>query len=397
MQKTSLIILFTFLILRFLNAQEERIISINLFPLSYDTLEVTDFDTSKIHDNTNFHTGLFNNLYNSLDNSLPDTNLFSDSNFSIKKQVSLDYDIEKFPIRTSVKLFKVRNDSLNNSCSGSMISRKHIFTACHCVRNPISDMLTLDSLLICPVYDNGELNGNFECSWVKKIFHFENWDLFSSDFAILELEKPIGEKTGWVSIGYNSNDSLLSDGVFYKFSYPSITMLEIDTNNFNGDTLYYNYGQIDIVNEDNLGVNNTDALPGESGSTIIKIKNNEEYISYGVLSLAHNLYHSRLKQWHFYGFKSIIQNDLSLSTENIDNNDTIEVFPNPSSGTINLKFISNKNIGLVKVFSIRGTKVHEEYINSNFGVLDLTSLSSSTYFILVNTGNEIYYSKIIKD
>ncbi len=27
-----------------------------------------------------------------------------------------------------------------------------------------------------------------------------------TDFAILELEKPIGDKTGWISIGFDSND-----------------------------------------------------------------------------------------------------------------------------------------------------------------------------------------------
>jgi hypothetical protein len=74
----------------------------------------------------------------------------------------------------------------------------------------------------------------------------------------------------------------LLDGIFYKFSYPASTIPALDSNSYNGDTLYYGYGIADIVNENNFGVMHTNGIPGESGSSLIKIENNKTYTSYWI-------------------------------------------------------------------------------------------------------------------
>lgn len=69
----------------------------------------------------------------------------------------------------------------------------------------------------------------------------------------MELEKSIGDDKGWISISFDSIDSSFLDGIFYKFSYPATTILSSDSNSYNGDTLYYDYGIADIVNDNSFG------------------------------------------------------------------------------------------------------------------------------------------------
>ncbi len=268
----NLLILILFLIGFKSIAQDRKILGFDLFEGTVDTLSIPDFDTTIVEEHTNYFKGFINNDFNCLSENIPTENIYEGVNFTKKKQASLDYDINKYPIRTSVKLFKWENDSLKSKCSGSMISRKHVLTAGHCVAYTNKDSLLNDSLFVSPVFDNGEYNINFESSRVKKVYIFENWT-FHEDFSILELEKPIGENTGWISIGFNSDDLSIIDGIFYKFSYPAKYKPQIDPLEYNGDTLYYGYGQINLVQENSISVGGqASGIPGESGSSLIKIK-----------------------------------------------------------------------------------------------------------------------------
>ena len=290
-------------------ANGQRLLSFDLFDSSVDTINSISFDSSITSESTVFFKGLFDEYIVPLDETIPISNIYPGSNFTFKRQASLDYNITGFPIRTSIKLYRYENDSLKSKCSGILISRKHVLTACHCVAQFSNDSLLYTSLFVSPVYDNGQFNTFLKGSRVKKVYFPENWD-FNKDFSILELEEPIGVDNGWISIGFEEDTSILLNGIFYKFSYPAIYLPQVDSNEFNGDTLYYGYGLVDNAEENFLMISGASGIPGESGSSIIKISYNNLYTSYGTLSFSGDLRHSRITNWKYFAIKHFINNDL---------------------------------------------------------------------------------------
>lgn len=375
--------------------QNQRMLSYNLFDGTVDTIDLSDFDTTIVEQHTNYFIGNIDNDLNALNEEVPTENIYTGSNFTRKKQASTEYDINDFPIRTSVKLFKWENDSLKNKCSGSIISRKHVLTACHCVAYLNHDSLLYDSLYVSPVFDNGEFNTIFEGSWVKRIYIFENWN-FGKDFSILELENPIGDNAGWVSIGFDSDDNNLLDGIFYKFSYPAISLPQIDPNSYNGDTLYYGYGLADIASENNLMIDGASGIPGESGSSIIKIQNDNSYISYGVLSFSANLNHCRLSNWKYFALKEVIKNDLNLSTPELKFMDNISIYPNPVNDMIHISLPEKLKNNTLSVLNSQGRIIKIQSNASCEIELNLADLPIGIYLLRIESENRIVVRKMIK-
>lgn len=362
-----------------------------------DSIFYTNFDTTKNEDRTDFYVGKYNNNYNQLEMSLPTDNIWNDIQFTLKQKVSDKFTLEDFPIRTSIKLFRMENDTLKQTCSGSIISGRHILTAAHCILDYSKDSLKIDSLMVSPVFDNGEFSDIFDCSWVNKVYTFRNSIPSREDFAILELEKPLGIKTGWISIGYNNDDPSLGEGIFYKFSYPGRTMLMLDSNEYNGDTLFFTYGKVDYFNKNSVGVQGYhNGIPGESGSSIIKIQNYDSYITYGVLSFSGNLTHSRITNRTFYAIKSIIEEDLDLNNFLIEKDDLFVVYPNPSAYEIWIDSPIDIEIQSCSLFNSLGYKLFDIAINTLPRVVDISYLAQGIYIIKINSGNNNITKKIMK-
>ncbi|MBL4707024.1 MAG: trypsin-like serine protease [Flavobacteriales bacterium] len=249
-----------FLCLFYLLGQNKPLVKYTVSTGIYDTLSLVSFDTSLIQGKTNFNFGI-DTLIEILPQTAPTQNIFQNTLFTRKRKASLDFDLNKYPIRTAIKLFNEDDDTLADNCSGIMISKKHVLTAAHCFLNFVTDSINNDSILACPVYDNGNFNTRFNCSYVNHIYYFDDWNFGGEDIAVLELNDSIGLKTGWVGIGFDKVDSSILNGTFFKFSYPSITLTRIDTNSYNGDTIYYNYGIADLANQLNIGIYNTKWYP----------------------------------------------------------------------------------------------------------------------------------------
>ena len=214
------------------------------------------------------------------------------------------------------------------------------------------------------------------------------------DIAIIELEKPIGEKTGWVSIGFDNRDSVLLEKIYYKFSYPAIPFFYFDSTEYNGDTLYYNYGKIQVTSEYSFAVPDATGIPGESGSSMIWVENNTNYISYGVLTGGAYI-HNRITNESFYYLKEFIENDLIANAyeNNIPTN--LILYPNPTEGIVNIKGVNLKDLNKVIILDNWGRKIIESNNPHASPILNLTDRPNGLYHIGVKTNNRIIWNKII--
>jgi hypothetical protein len=86
---------------------------------------------------------------------------------------------------------------------------------------------------------------------------------------------------------------------------------------------------------------------------------------------------------------------VSLPENNISEN-LMEVYPNPSSGIINLKLngVSIENV-TVKIHDISGRLVHEDVISSNNQSIDLSSLPKGNYVLKLQSGKTESVEKVV--
>ena len=82
-----------------------------------------------------------------------------------------------------------------------------------------------------------------------------------------------------------------------------------------------------------------------------------------------------------------------LATGNFDNN-SFTAYPNPVKDMLNVSF--TQNITTVAVYNLLGQEVLFMNMNANKGQVDMSSLTSGTYLVKVNTENAVKTIKVIK-
>lgn len=273
-----------------------------------------------------------------------------------------------------------------------MVANDLVLTAGHCAYDYFNQAWGYDSIMAAPAYNNGIIPPPLTSSMVDKVYLFKtfydkkNWD----DVALLQLRQPVGQQTGWIGIAFNSDTSYFTGKVFHKLSYPCITSPFDTTKVYNGDTLYYNYGYIDNLLPDNLGINSPQALgiPGQSGSSFFYTDNNE-YYSFAVMSFSSLYRHYQITQNVFYQLENIIDNYSTATQEILTYGNMVIIHPNPynSYTTIQLnQAISNAEL---TIFNRYGQKVKN--IKNIYGqafVLHRENLPSGLYFVRLTEENK---------
>jgi len=393
MKKPLLLVICTLCFLK-INAQQKSILVYDLKNQTIDTIQPEAIDTSITSACTAYNLGDLDSHLELLDENYPTTNTYPNSNFTYKRRAELDFDLENYPIRTSVNTFYFDQGDMKPRCSGSMISQRHVLSAAHCYSEWGGPFFEEDSLFVAPIFNNGLLS-KYEGSYVEKIYIFQDWQINGEDISILELEHNLGAETGWLGIGFEDDAEILKEGIFYKFSYPGQTILQIDSNHYNGDTLFYSYGLVDIVTDAHIAIGGTSGIFGESGSSIIKVKNEAQYTTYGVLSYAGNLSHSKITSNQFFAFKNIISDDIVLSNEHFqEEKQQLNIYPNPTSNYLNIS-IDDQILDLT-IYNNFGQTISSDRYDKVKKQLSLQNLATGIYYIKIETETSNYSEKFIK-
>ena len=357
-------------------------------PITYN--ENTEFDS------TPSVIGTYENS-TTLPGFIPTENLYFNSEFTHLEPATNFFDLTTYPIRTAIRLFRIENDSLKGCCSGLMISENILLTAAHCVysieyektaegtRNKIR---TWNKIHISPAYNNGENQNLLPQSDVEKIFipiDYYRTAFYKSDIALIKLKNNIGHQIGYAGIAFSKDDDFYEDNIFYKLSYPGTSNPDDSTEIYNGDKLYFNYGNItNDFNGSFLVTRHVTGIPGQSGSSLF-FANEEQYYSVGVMIYSNSCRHTKINNKLFYTLKNILDKQAAGNTEVYEN--STKVYPNPFSEFGIIEFNNpDKSSYSFEIFNSSGIKIFEEKgVTTNSIRITGEKFQTGLYFFRIKT------------
>ncbi len=338
-----------------------------------------------------------------LPTSTPTANLFPGTSFTRLAKVDAFFSPSAYPVRTTVKLVSYNNATLSSNCTGNMISSNMVLSAAHCISTySLKQFRNYDSLVVFPGFHNGLPNSNFSKAKVKRSYLFktyyngESWD----DITLLELDTPIGFQTGWIGIGFDTAAAAFNTQTFHKFSYPAIPSPFDSTEIYNGDTLYYNYGNISNFSNVYLGVSGSiQGIPGQSGSSFMYTDNQNEYYSVGVFSFSSSYLHYRINAKTFQVFKKILNDNAVGLSENSIVLTQVNTFPNPFTETLCFDTPKADIISIALVNALGRVVFQEEFkTKASQRAIQPLQLSKGIYTYKVHLSDHTFiHGKVIKD
>ncbi|MCC6816959.1 MAG: T9SS type A sorting domain-containing protein [Saprospiraceae bacterium] len=328
--------------------------------------------------------------------------------FSTVKPADQLGEFPNYPISTVVKLFITFYNPTNGSnsfgtCSGVMISPEFVLTAGHCIKSKFDSSYAV-SCIVIPAYNLGKQP--YGRVTIKNWFSFTQWlsngDL-DYDIAIMSLNQPIGNSTGWLDLSYNTDSNFYYSGnnVFNSFGYPAYDPTYNPVFEM-GERMYYMNGYMDFSRSTNLICHNNIAYQGQSGSGVFltdSINNPKVFavLSNGSVFPPYHTCHCRLDSSMYVVFNNIISKSNSIDNNIIKNQ--IVFYPNPVKNVVNILFhemnSSDANLEIIDMF---GKTIIKETINEyqSSAKIDLTSIPPGPYIVKIGNNTQRFATRIIK-
>ncbi|MDA3928021.1 MAG: T9SS type A sorting domain-containing protein [Prolixibacteraceae bacterium] len=383
-------------------AQTDTIIAYDVRTKTIETILPVEFDESINFDSTPSYEGTYENTI-TLPSSTPQNNLYENASFTRLEPANHFFDLNTYPIRTAMRMFRHKNDSLKGCCSGILVSENMVLIAAHCIYSHNyekdengnwrkNNVWASDSIFISPAFDNASNQKLLPNSFVRKYYIPKiYYDHPSDDIALLELNEPIGKQLGWIGMAFSTDTNFYKNKVFHKLSYPGTINFFDSTEVYNGDTLYYNYGLIDPVlygNSSNrsLYVKNVTSIGGQSGSSLF-YEDESQYYSVGVLNYSSNSLHQRITNDIFYQFKHIITNNKSTEIKQNRSSSLDKTYPNPWSVFAVIEFENPDQLQCtLEIFNSSGQKVRSQNINNKQSVrIERNNFQPGLYFYKIHS------------
>jgi V8-like Glu-specific endopeptidase len=171
-----------------------------------------------------------------------------------------------FPWRAQCKLYMRFPNGARYIGSGTLINAKYLLTAGHCVYSK-SDGGWATQVEVVP-----GMSGSYKpygSAYATRFRSYTGWTNYSSrdhDFALVTLDRNIGDSTGW--LGYGTFSSL-SNVVGNIAGYPG--------DRDGGRRLYYHYDWVQAWSNYRVFYN-IDTMPGQSGSGVYRRINGGRYV-----------------------------------------------------------------------------------------------------------------------
>jgi hypothetical protein len=85
-----------------------------------------------------------------------------------------------------------------------------------------------------------------------------------------------------------------------------------------------------------------------------------------------------------------------VGIDEIENNNVLSIFPNPSTGNITIVFQNELQKGVIEIFNSIGQKVYSEKISSSISRKEINlNAAAGIYFVKVNDGEKVFTKKLI--
>jgi hypothetical protein len=252
-------------------------------------------------------------------------NLMDNTRFTVPTVVN--DAIIGYPASASIQLMIYKENTASAQCSGSMVAPNLVLTAAHCLIDQDTRTVRGDEIVVAAAGKN-LVNGGTLVSKVKSAYVLKDYldNNSKEDIMLLELDETIGDHTGWMGMAANIDTAFINKTVFHKFSFPA---RNYEPENAPGRRLHYNYGLVDVLGPELLGINSGSAVAtgGQSGSALFYMEEANPYIV-GVSIYSRLYQHQRITKKIMSLFAPIV--DRSIAQANAI---PYTFYPNPMRQT----------------------------------------------------------------
>ena len=106
--------------------------------------------------------------------------------------------------------------------------------------------------------------------------------------------------------------------------------------------------------------------------------------------------HNRLKNWQFYAFLHVVQDDLSLRLSKESKGSSVFVYPNPTEGLFFVGDVRLNGLFELTVFDRWGKSVLYQTNCSSPSLVDISSFPNDIYYLHISTNNQLTTKRITK-